>query len=238
MRIAVMQPYFLPYLGYFQLIAKCDVFVFYDDDFFKPKGFIHRNYIEGYQQEALRISIPLAKKSQNKKINETEILALGLEKTMRTIEQRYAKASFKSDVEKILEFVNSADSHNLADFNSRVISFIARCLEIQTRYTDSSLFETPAQFGYEAKIIYIAKTLGATSYLNMIGGQHLYQTQHFLNHGIDLEFLRPELGGHCFQQMQPLSIVDSISRFGFEGTSSLVLKGSVTSSNYLGIGYV
>jgi len=90
MKIAIMQPYFLPYIGYFQLINAVDKFVVYDDVNFINRGWINRNNILVNGSTTL-IQIPLSKASQNKLINEVEIFKEGKWKVkfLRTIEQNY-----------------------------------------------------------------------------------------------------------------------------------------------------
>ena len=69
MKVAIMQPYFFPYLGYFQLIESADNFIFYDDVNFKKKGWVNRNNILVNNEKKL-LTVPLQKASQNKMINE------------------------------------------------------------------------------------------------------------------------------------------------------------------------
>ena len=72
MKIAIMQPYIFPYIGYFQLINAVDTFVFYDDVKFIKRGWINRNKILVNGEESL-ITFPCIKVSQNKEIREIEI---------------------------------------------------------------------------------------------------------------------------------------------------------------------
>ncbi len=92
-KIAVMQPYFFPYIGYFQLINSVDKFVILDDVNYIKKGWINRNYILVNSKPCL-FTIPLVKPSQNKLINETEIAfeSNWKKKFLKTIETGYAKA--------------------------------------------------------------------------------------------------------------------------------------------------
>ena len=72
MKAAIMQPYFLPYIGYFQLINAVDVFVVYDDVNYIKKGWINRNNIL-VNGEGFLFNIPLQEVSQNKSINQINI---------------------------------------------------------------------------------------------------------------------------------------------------------------------
>ena len=95
MRIAIMQPYFFPYIGYFQLISAVDIFVVYDDVNYINKGWINRNHILVNGQAKL-ITIPLIQASQNKHISEIELFGdlKWKDKLLKTIEFNYKKASY------------------------------------------------------------------------------------------------------------------------------------------------
>ncbi len=74
MKIAIMQPYIFPYIGYFQLIHAADVFVFYDDVNYINRGWINRNRILLNGKDQL-FTIPCKEASQNKLIKDIEVLA-------------------------------------------------------------------------------------------------------------------------------------------------------------------
>src|SRR5882762_4707817 len=93
MKLAVMQPYFFPYIGYFQLVKAVDTFVFFNDVNFIKKGWINKNNLLQYNK-ALSFTIPLQKVSQNKRINEVEISGYDVWRKdfIKTIEFNYKKA--------------------------------------------------------------------------------------------------------------------------------------------------
>src|SRR5437016_5023773 len=95
MTVAIMQPYFFPYLGYFQLVNAVDTFVFFDDVNFINKGWINRNQVL-QQNTPLRFTVPLLKASQNRKINEIELsdFPAWRKQFLRSIEMNYKRAPF------------------------------------------------------------------------------------------------------------------------------------------------
>ncbi|MEO8664089.1 MAG: WbqC family protein, partial [Ignavibacteria bacterium] len=97
MKLAIMQPYVFPYIGYFQLINAVDKFVLFDDVSFIKKGWINRNRILVNKQE-YTFTIPLKKASQNKLIKDIEISEENnwRDKFLKTIEKSYCNASFTS----------------------------------------------------------------------------------------------------------------------------------------------
>src|SRR5690606_3799363 len=98
MKIAIMQPYLFPYLGYFQLINAVETFVFYDDVNFIKRGWINRNQILVDNKAAL-FTVPLKKASQNKLINEIDMAIdeKWLSQFFKTIEQNYKNAPYFDD---------------------------------------------------------------------------------------------------------------------------------------------
>src|ERR1041384_2809372 len=114
MRLAVMQPYFFPYAGYFQLLHAADCFVFFDDVNFIKKGWINRNNIL-YQGKIHPFTIPLAKVSQNKRINETEISDYAGWKAgfKKLLHESYRKAPQFAEVNALVENILDKKEYTL-----------------------------------------------------------------------------------------------------------------------------
>src|SRR5690606_19151193 len=113
MKIAIMQPYLFPYIGYWQLINAVDTFVIYDDVSFINKGYINRNYIllSGKPQ---RFTLELSKASQNKLINEIEV-GNNQNKILRTISFSYKKAPFYKKAFSLIEDIFQQKEKNLTE---------------------------------------------------------------------------------------------------------------------------
>lgn len=185
-----MQPYFFPYIGYWQLINAVDKFVIYDDVNFKKKGWIHRNNIL-INGETRYFNIRLKKASQNKLINEIEILQDEKYKLdlLRTIKKAYKKAPYFYDVYKIIETVFSHEETKLSNFLAFSILEIIAYLEIDTEIILSSKIQKNNYLKGQAKIIEICKILGAKDYINPIGGTELYSKEEFKENGLNLFFI-------------------------------------------------
>lgn len=186
-----MQPYFLPYIGYWQLINAVDKFVIYDDVNFIKRGWINRNNILVNGQSKL-FNVRLNKVSQNKLINEIEVshdLNYN-EDLLKTIGASYSKAPFIEKVFPIVESVINQTEKNLAKYLEFSIKEVCRYLSIDTEIINSS--EIPKRSGLkgQAKIIEICNLLSSEQYINPIGGQSLYSNLDFELHGIELKFLK------------------------------------------------
>lgn len=191
MKVGIMQPYFFPYLGYWQLINAVDQFVILDDVNFIMRGYINRNSIL-VNGTAHRFSIPLRKPSQNKLISETKLAFSEKEQDVfrRTIKMAYARAPFFLDVSCLLERVLAFDGDDLTAFIKRSITLTEEYLGISTPVLLSSTMEKDNTLRAQARIIEINRRLGSSVYINPIGGQALYDGDTFHRAGIELKFLR------------------------------------------------
>ena len=189
--IGIMQPYFFPYIGYWQLMNAVDEYVVYDDVNFIKGGWINRNRILS-DAEPLYINVQLSKASPNKKINEIDIFDdPRLEKKLyMTLQRCYKNAPYYSEVYPLLESILSKMNGNLAKFLFTSISEVCDYLDIRTKLVLSSDLEKDTSLAAEAKVIDIVKRLSGDRYLNAIGGQELYSKEHFSDNGLELNFLK------------------------------------------------
>jgi len=213
MKLAIMQPYFFPYIGYFQLMNAVDEFVVYDNIEFTRKGWIHRNRILVNGADAF-ISLPLKKDSDYLFVMDrylAETWATDRLTMLNRIKESYRKApqfeSVFSLVERCLKYEESNLFHLL--FNS--LKEIKQYLGIQTLLHISSEIEANHSLKSEEKVLDICRAMGATSYINPIGGLELYKKEAFLEKGITLNFIK-SVGVQYSQFKEPfvpwLSILD------------------------------
>jgi hypothetical protein len=191
MKVGIMQPYFFPYIGYWQLINAVDKYVIYDDVNFIKGGWINRNNIL-MNGEAKLINIQMHKASPNKLINEIEVSGNDIfnNKLLKTIKQCYNKAPFYEDVFPVIESVINQEEKNLAKFLEFSIRQVCEYLSIDSNIVISSEIKKNNELRAQEKIIEICKILGADEYINAIGGQDLYSCEDFSSHGIKLRFLK------------------------------------------------
>ncbi|MBZ4036558.1 WbqC family protein [Flavobacterium sp. 17A] len=190
MRVAIMQPYFLPYIGYFKLISQVDTFVVYDDVNFIKRGWINRNNIL-VNEKAFLFTVPLKLASQNKLINEIEIdiNSIWKDSLLKTIQLSYAKAPFFEEVYPIIEEIVGFKEKNISKFIIYSLKRICDFLDIKTNILISSEIRKNNDLKGQEKIIEICQKLGATEYLNASGGKDLYEQNEFLNKNICLKFI-------------------------------------------------
>lgn len=224
MNIAVMQPYLFPYLGYFQLAASVDKFVFFDDVNFIKKGYIHRNEIL-VNSEQYRFSVPLEKISQNTLIRDvyvSEIFPDWKKKFLKTIELSYSKSLNYREVLMLLEDVLSANS--ISEMASQSVVKVLKYLDIKTATTFSSAIDYDRTGTGQDKILSICQLLGATKYTNAIGGKELYDENAFQNADLQLNFIKMNTDSVIYLFLGHSTQL-SILHFLFHFDKSIIVKG-------------
>ena len=213
MHLAIMQPYFLPYLGYFQLMSAADKLVLLDDVNFINRGWINRNRI-AVNGEPYWLTLPLAKASQNRLINEIEIVddPMWKRKAMRTVELSYRSASFADEILPLFSDMLKEARGSLSVFLFHRLRQVADYLGINVRIEPTStIYPKEGRTGQD-RILDICRREGATTYINLPGGRDLYNPQAFAAAGIKLLFIEPNLDvlvlQHGGQEGPSLSILD------------------------------
>lgn len=214
-KIAIMQPYFFPYLGYWQLIGAVDIYVVFDDVNYIKRGWINRNKIRLSSGKESYIRLPISKASQNKLINEHEISDFDCAKStiFKTLEYNYKKHPFYSAGMDLVEKIFSKAKTNLSDFLFYQIQLISDYFCFDTKIVRSSELKNNKDLSSQDKIIDIVKLLKGSQYINAIGGMSLYNSVEFAEEGIDLKFLKPFLPyyNQGFSDFIPsLSILDIV----------------------------
>ena len=247
MKLAIFQPYFFPYLGYFQLISALDKFILYDNLNYIKKGWMNRNRLI-VNHNPFFINVPVIGQSSFKKIRDIRIdnKAPWKKKILNICYFNYKKALFFDEIFPIIEKSINIDVENLTDLNCSTIKLIAGFLDISTEIVNNtSNYETLEKDLSESnsdintfysrgqnlsdtktiRAICICKNEQADTLINAIGGQTLYDKQVFERNGICLYFLHTL--PYSYQQKSTqffpdLSIIDTLMNCGKEGTKQLL----------------
>jgi hypothetical protein len=211
-KLAIMQPYFLPYLGYFQLMAKVDAFVLYDDVNFINRGWINRNRIN-INGEAHMLTVPLVRASQNRLICDIDISAdtLWRGKILKSIQQAYARSSQFASVFPLVERIVQHPAQNLSAYLLNSLTMLRDHLGLKTEIVSTSRCYDNANLKAQARIIDICLRERADLYINSIGGVELYEGCQFAERGLKLSFLAPSLAPYSTANtpfVPGLSIID------------------------------
>lgn len=213
MKVAIMQPYFFPYIGYFQLIANADVFVIYDEIKYTKKGWINRNrFLKN--GKAAYFTLPLKKDSDFlfvSKRNLTEDWENEKQKMSFQIKAAYHKAPFFKETFMLFEKCISFENNNLFEFIFNSVKNICEYLDINTPIQISSELQISNDLKSAEKVKAICKALNADTYINPIGGIELYDKSDFLNDNLELFFLKSKSSSYpqFENEFEPfLSILD------------------------------
>jgi hypothetical protein len=244
MRLAAMQPYFFPYLGYFQLIAAADQFLLYDNLNYMRQGWVHRNRIRLKGRGEFYCVVPLLGASSNARIHEVRVdpAQRWPGRFLDLIEHNYKKAPFFGDVFPVIEQAVRHPATHLTDVNRHGIRAVAEFLGIATPISHDTAPFQPFEEAVRAehspwlaalardmgtaeiktlRVLYLCRQVHADTYLNPPGGRDLYSPEMFAQNGVTLQFLLPTLAPYPQQGdgfLPGLSILDVLMNCGREGT--------------------
>ena len=252
MRLAIMQPYFMPYIGYFQAIAAVDKYILYSNLNFIKEAWMNRNRLLMRDGTIVLTTIPLKSKSSNAMIYDVEIDngQPWKAKFLRTVQMCYSRKPYYDEVYPLLADLLATDYCLLKDLNASTIIGIAHYLGITTQIesdntpylsmeqilqnieSDYSLLpylEKTRPIRKVARVIEMCRLEGADHFLNAIGGQQLYSKDEFAQYDIRLDFVQTNpiqyrQDTKLGEFIPNLSIIDVLMNNGREGTRQLLTQ--------------
>lgn len=217
MKLGIMQPYFMPYLGYFSLIDYVDKFILFDTPQFIRHGWIERNQILKLDKGTFYIKVPLRKHSREVSIKDIEINNEidWKRKMIAQFEHYKKKAPYYNEVMELLNGIFNESYHNIVDINHASLKSICNYIEI----------DTPIEIWSEMKVeiqdanapdewaLNICKALNADVYVNPPGGKSFFNKDKYDKSGVELCFL--EFMPTPYEQVQKefipyMSVLDAL----------------------------
>ncbi len=193
MKLAIMQPYFLPYIGYFQLIEHVDEFVVYDNIQYTKSGWINRNRLLRDGRDQL-FTLPLKHDSDVLNVVDRELSpAFRRDKLLNQVREAYRQAPHFSTVFPLIEDIVLFKDPNLFAYVFHSLKRVLKHLDIITPITISSSISLDHGLKGQEKVLAMCRALGAVEYVNPVGGMELYSRDAFRHQGIELRFLPPRL---------------------------------------------
>ncbi|MDB9964253.1 WbqC family protein [Vicingaceae bacterium] len=236
MKLAIMQPYVFPYIGYWQLMNEVDAFIFYDNVNFIKKGYVNRNsiLINGL---ANKFTIPLINASQNRLINEIEIdySQKWSQKLLNSIFLTYKKALNFEETYLLLTRILNENYRTISELNVNSSIEIAKKLKIKTAFLIASELDYKTDLKGEDKILKYCELKGAVHYINPVGGVDIYDEAKFESKRIKLSFLKTnptsykQLGKQAF--VDNLSIIDVLMNNSFEDVCEMLSQFELKSKS-------
>jgi hypothetical protein len=192
MKIGIMQPYFLPYIGYFQLINAVDVFIVYDNIKYTKKGWINRNRMLQNGKDVM-FSLPLKKNSDYLNVCERELAPdFNRGKLLNQFKGAYLNAPYFAKTFPLIEQIVRHNDTNLFRYLHHSIVKTCEYLGITTEIRISSDIAIDHGLKNQDKVLALCKAVGASAYLNPIGGVDLYDKGRFWGEGVNLHFLKTD----------------------------------------------
>jgi len=192
--VAVMQPYFVPYAGYYRLFTAADIFVAFDCVQFPRRGWVHRNQFPVAPGAADWLTLPLQKCDQSTRIADLAFVPdAGALLDLRVRRFPILQSAWNSS-SPLIDSIKITGAGTVADYLCAQLASLTALLGISRPIVRSSSLGIPADVHGQARVIAIARALGATRYVNSPGGRALYQPEAFNEQGIELRFLSPFTG--------------------------------------------
>lgn len=190
MKLAIMQPYFLPYIGYFQLIAAVDQFIVYDNIKYTKKGWINRNRMLQNGKDVM-FSLPLKSDSDYLDVCQRELSAdFNRTKLLNQFRGAYQRAPYFEQSFPLLEGIVRCENPNLFEFLHNSIVKTCQHLGITTVIKVSSNNDIDHSLKNQDKVLALCEAVGADTYVNAIGGMELYSKETFRQRNIELRFIK------------------------------------------------
>lgn len=193
MKIAIMQPYTFPYIGYFQMISAVDKFVFYDDVNYIKQGWINRNKILLNNKEYL-FTIPLEKATSFSLIKDTKIDSKQYESWkinfLKTLRQNYKKAPYFIAIYDLCICTLDSNCISISEVAIKSVMLASKYLNLKTEFVISSEQNADKELGRMERLIEICKKENANFYINGLGGLHLYKKDEFAKKDVHLHFIK------------------------------------------------
>lgn len=215
MKLAIMQPYFMPYLGYFALIKHTDQWVVFDTPQFPRHGWVERNRILKPENGWQYVKIPLIKFGRNTAIKDVVINNHNdyQRRILAQLEHYKKKAPYYYSVIDVMSETLKYKTNSIVDLNIHALKIVCEYIGIDFYYTVFSEFKEriPPINNPDEWALEISKYLKADAYFNLPGGREFFNKHKFIDYGIDLKFLDIELNTYDQKRdsfKSALSIID------------------------------
>ena len=190
--VAIMQPYFAPYAGYFRLMTAADIFVTYDCVQFPRRGWVHRNKMPSIQQESQWLTLPLQKQPRETLIKDLQFADQAQDAWTKRL-QSFHHANQNSGVWNQFATLSGTPCNFISD----LLKYTCSTLDIQTTWKRSSDLQLPPTLKGQHRILEIVRHFGGTKYINVPGGVGLYDLSAFAQHNIQLQFFEQYRGSYA-----------------------------------------
>lgn len=192
--IAVIQPYFYPYAGYFRLFAAANTVVMFDCVQFPRRGWVHRNRFALANGDLDWLTLPVAKADRDVRIDQLRFAPEPRTRLLETLPRFPALQRGLVQHQEALERMLAIETDDITAYLCERVREVAACLKIERRMVRSSSLNLAPELRGQDRVIAVVRALGGSQYVNPSGGRELYNSDAFAEAGIDLRFLSPYEG--------------------------------------------
>lgn len=225
--VAIMQPTFMPWIGYFSMINKSDVFVFFDDVQVVKRSWQTRNRIKTPNGEYF-ITVPVKKGNSRALIKDCQIAIDNKwkENTLNTIEQNYSKTKFYNEGIGFIKEILVKKYDTLSDLNCHIIKDVCEKLQLKTELIYSSNLSSSGK--REKYLCNICEELGAKTYLSAPASRKYIEESPdvFGESGIEIKYhnyVHPIYNQKYGDFISHLCVLDAIFNIGYKKTRELII---------------
>ena len=186
--VAIMQPYFIPYAGYFRLFAASDLFVVYDCVQFPRRGWVHRNRLVDRNGALRWLTLPLRSAPQDVLIRDLQFTSDAQMLVTQRLRPFDVAADDQEGARGLVEAIRRVQGSPV-DYIVRTLDYVVEYLGLPRNMIRSSALGVPSSYRGQDRILEIARRVGANRYINAPGGRSLYDPATFDGAGIELRFL-------------------------------------------------
>ncbi|MGH1355287.1 MAG: WbqC family protein [Thalassovita sp.] len=204
--VAIMQPYFWPYLGYFGLMARADLFVILDCVQFPRRGRVHRSQLDATATRPMWMTLPLSRQARDVTIADLTFAGTAAKDWDLRLRKFQGFASLPDHVQQVLQIKGTSVAGYLCD----QLVFLRDALGLDCAITRSSQLGCDPALSGQNRIVALARKAGAQTYLNAPGGRDLYDDSAFAAQDLALRFLPPYRGRHT-------SLLPALAERGWDG---------------------
>lgn len=233
MKVAIMQPTYLPWIGYFNLMSKVDIFVFLDDVQFERRSWQQRNRILLNCREHF-LTIPVKNMGRNQIIKNvrTDESQKWRKNHLNTLWHAYSKKEHFFQIYEFIENIFNENEDRLVVINTKIISYIKEKLQIPASLIFSS--DIPVYGKKSQYLLNICKYFGADTYISPIGSKKYIEEEGiFADSGIEVIYNdyipKPYPQGNISKSgfVPYLSVIDLIVNIGFDRAATFICEKSL-----------
>ena len=221
MKVAIIQPSYFPWRGFFSIMSSVDTFVFFDDVQYTRRDWRNRNKFE-INGEVSWLTVPIKSHDRTSRINQIEMnnITDWQDLHLKTFSHSYAKAPFFDDAYDLFSEIRNCDQNSISEMTIQTCKSIAKYLDFETKFVTSSSLRIEADTPSK-RLALITSELGGQIYLTGPTASDYLEQFEFTNRHIEVIFKSHDYVSYPRANRQPLDGLSILDLIAFHGTRSV-----------------